>query len=65
MIGCSSNEMLSRLLEDQLDQEEHASIVEHVETCPSCQERLKELTSDDSQLAGWGSFEGRATPILG
>ena len=57
MIGCSSNEMLSRLLEDQLDQEEHASIVEHVETCLSCQERLKDLTNDDSELDGWGSFE--------
>jgi eukaryotic-like serine/threonine-protein kinase len=57
MIGCSSNEMLSRLLEDQLDREEHASIVDHIETCPSCQERLKDLTSDDSQLPGWGSFE--------
>ena len=61
MIGCSSNEVLSRLLEDQLDQEEHASIVEHVETCPSCQERLKDLTSDDSQLPGWGSFEESKT----
>jgi eukaryotic-like serine/threonine-protein kinase len=61
MIGCSSNEMLSRLLEDQLDQDEHASIVEHVETCPRCQERLKELTSDGSQLAGWGAFDGSKT----
>ena len=61
MIGCSSNEMLSRLLEDQLDQEEHASIVEHVETCPSCQERLKDLTNDDSHLPAWDSFEENKT----
>jgi len=53
MIGCSSDMMLARLLDEQLDESDHASIVEHVETCSSCQERLKQLTSDGSRLLNW------------
>jgi serine/threonine protein kinase len=42
--------MLARLLDEQLDQVDHAAIVDHVESCASCQERLKELTGDCSRL---------------
>jgi serine/threonine protein kinase/tetratricopeptide (TPR) repeat protein len=42
--------MLSRLLDEQLDQVEHASIVDHVESCVCCQERLKDLTGNYSRL---------------
>jgi serine/threonine protein kinase/lipoprotein NlpI len=42
--------MLARLLDEQLDEVDHASIADHVESCVSCQERLKELTSDCSRL---------------
>jgi eukaryotic-like serine/threonine-protein kinase len=50
MTGCSSDMMLARLLDEQLDEADHASIVDHVESCVCCQERLKELTSDCSRL---------------
>ena len=53
MTGCSSDMMLARLLDEQLDRVDHASIVEHVESCVCCQERLKELTSDCSRLLGY------------
>ena len=53
MTGCSSDMMLARLLDEQLDPVDHASIVEHVESCVSCQERLKELTSYCSRLPGF------------
>jgi serine/threonine protein kinase/tetratricopeptide (TPR) repeat protein len=38
--------MLARLLDEALGAADHASIVDHVESCVFCQERLKELTSD-------------------
>jgi serine/threonine protein kinase/tetratricopeptide (TPR) repeat protein len=50
MMVCSGDGMLARLLEEQLDGEELTSLVAHVEICPSCQERLRELTSDGSVL---------------
>jgi len=53
MAGCTSNEMLTRLLEDQLAHDDHVAIVEHVELCAGCQERLKDLTGDCSVLEGW------------
>ncbi|HEV3166939.1 MAG TPA: protein kinase [Isosphaeraceae bacterium] len=58
---CSSDRLLSPLLEEQLDADEHASIVAHVETCPSCQERLEELTSDSSLLIDRERFDGFAS----
>ena len=53
--------MLARLLDEQLDEADHASIVDHVESCVSCQERLKELTSDDSRLFEWKQIDRSAT----
>jgi eukaryotic-like serine/threonine-protein kinase len=50
MTGCSSDMMLARLLDEQLDQDDHASILDHVESCISCQERLTELTSECSRV---------------
>ena len=42
--------MLARLLDEQLDEADHASIADHIESCVSCQDRLKQLTSDCSRL---------------
>ena len=42
--------MLARLLDEQLDLADQASIADHVESCLSCQERLKELTGDFFRL---------------
>ncbi len=53
MAGCTSTEMLTRLLEDQLGGDEHSAIVNHVESCASCQERLRELTGNCSVFGGW------------
>jgi eukaryotic-like serine/threonine-protein kinase len=50
MTGCSSDMMLARLLDEQLDPADYDSIVDHVESCVCCQERLKNLTSDCSRL---------------
>lgn len=47
--------MLARLLDEQLDNADHASIVDHVESCVACQERLRELTRNDSRLIEWGA----------
>lgn len=65
MIGCSSDIMLARLLDEQLDESNHASIVGHVETCSSCQERLKQLTGDGSRLLHWGEIDrSPSDPLL-
>jgi len=65
MAGCTTNETLTRLLEDQLTGDEHTSIVQHVESCPGCQERLKELTADCSVLTGWEpNGPSTANPLL-
>ena len=53
--------MLARLLDDQLDKADHASIVDHVESCVLCQERLKELTSDCSRLVVTDQLDRSAT----
>jgi serine/threonine protein kinase len=50
MTACSSDMMLARMLNEQLDEVAHASIVDHVESCVHCQERLKDLTSDCSRI---------------
>ena len=42
--------MLARLLDERLDDADHASIVDHVESCVLCQKRLRELTHNDSGL---------------
>jgi eukaryotic-like serine/threonine-protein kinase len=47
---CSSDRLLSPMLDEQLNEDEHGSIVAHVETCRRCQERLEELTSESSLL---------------
>ncbi len=58
---CTSDERLTRLLEDQLASDELSAIVEHVESCVNCQERLKELTADCSVLRGWEPSDPTAT----
>jgi eukaryotic-like serine/threonine-protein kinase len=50
MTGCSSDMTLARLLDEQLEEADHAEIADHVESCVRCQERLKELTSDRSRI---------------
>jgi eukaryotic-like serine/threonine-protein kinase len=57
MIVCSGDGMLTRLLEEQLDGDELTSLVAHIESCSSCQERLKELTSDGSLRLEGGPWE--------
>jgi tetratricopeptide (TPR) repeat protein/tRNA A-37 threonylcarbamoyl transferase component Bud32 len=54
---CWDDGVLTRLLEDELDEEELTSLVAHVEVCPSCQERLRELTSDGSLVLDAGLWE--------
>lgn len=53
MAGCTSNDLLLRLLEDELEGDARASVVDHVESCAACQERLKELTTDCSVFGCW------------
>ena len=53
--------MLARLLDEQLDAADHASIVDHVESCSPCQERLKELTGNDSRLSQWKQIDRSST----
>src|SRR5262249_10483594 len=57
MIACSSDGMLTRLLEEELDGDELSSLVVHVESCPSCQERLRELTCDGSLVLEGGPWD--------
>src|SRR5262249_42950885 len=57
MIVCSGDGMLTRLLEEELDGDELSSLVAHVESCPSCQERLRELTSDGSLVLDGGPYD--------
>src|SRR5262249_14536732 len=57
MIVCSDDGMLTRLLEEELDGDELSSLVAHVESCPSCQERLRELTSDGSLVLDGGPWD--------
>ncbi len=45
--------MLARLLDEQLDEADHDSIADHVELCATCQERLKQLTRNDSRILVW------------
>ena len=49
--------MLARLLDEQLNEVDHSSIAEHVETCVRCQERLKELTSQALGVLDWEPFD--------
>ena len=57
MTFCSSDRLLSPMLEEHLNQDEYASIVAHVENCPRCQQRLEELTDDSSSLIERGRFD--------
>jgi serine/threonine protein kinase/Tfp pilus assembly protein PilF len=55
-MDCSGDEMLKRMLEEELDQEESQSIIAHVQTCMACQERLKQLTSESPRSLDWRFF---------
>jgi serine/threonine protein kinase/Tfp pilus assembly protein PilF len=57
MIGCSSDEVLARLLDEQLNVDEQSAISAHVQACATCQERLKELTNEGSECIGWRPSE--------
>ena len=57
MTGCSSDMILAQLLDEQLNEVDHSSISEHVQTCVRCQERLKALTSQASVLLDWEAFD--------
>ncbi len=48
MNGCSREGTLIRLLEERLEGDEFGSLTAHIEGCSSCQEKLKELTSEGS-----------------
>jgi eukaryotic-like serine/threonine-protein kinase len=61
MTFCSSDRLLSPLLEEQLDHDDHSSIVAHVETCARCQERLEELTSSGPLFIELDQFDDSAT----
>ncbi len=56
MNGCREDRDLARLLNDQLDRDEYASMVEHVETCDVCQARLKDLTEAESPLGRYADL---------
>ncbi len=49
MVACPAREELRRYLiqDDSLSPEQIERIVDHVETCPSCQELLDGLTEDE------------------
>jgi eukaryotic-like serine/threonine-protein kinase len=53
---CSGDKLLTQLVEEQLDQAQAESIIAHVETCNSCQERLRQLTSESCHYMQWGYF---------
>ena len=53
---CSGDELLRQLLEERLDPQTTAALSAHVETCVSCQERLKKLTSQSTDYLKWGYF---------
>ncbi len=62
---CSGDELLTQLLEDQLDHIVAADVIAHVEACVSCQERLRQLTSESTHYMKWGYFgPDRSTPWL-
>ena len=62
---CTGDELLTQLLEEQLDQDQAASIIEHVETCIACQERLIQLTSESCHFMKWGYFgDDESTPWM-
>jgi serine/threonine protein kinase/predicted Zn-dependent protease len=61
MTGCSSDDILTRLLEEQLDAVEYAAIADHVESCACCQERLKELTSERSERIHLACYDSAST----
>jgi eukaryotic-like serine/threonine-protein kinase len=52
MAGCSSDELLVRLLDEQIDDDSYRSIVDHIQTCLHCQERLQKITNDQAELHG-------------
>ncbi len=60
---CSGDELLTRLLEEQLDSAQAAPIIAHVETCTSCQERLRQLTSESCHYLNWEYFGHGGTPL--
>ena len=72
MTGCSSDMILAQLLDEQLNEVDHSSIAEHVQTCVRCQERLKALTSQASRSFRLGvvrsiverSFADHGSPAL-
>ncbi len=53
---CSGDELLTQLLEDQLDHTLAVSITAHVEACVTCQERLRQLTVESTHYMKWGYF---------
>ncbi len=61
----SGDELLTQLIEDQLDHAQAAAIIAHVETCTSCQERLSQLTSESCHYLKWRYFgTERSAPWL-
>ncbi len=55
-MDCSGDELLTRMLEEDLDNGQSASISAHVETCIACQERLRQLTNQSPPYMDWGYF---------
>ena len=52
MISCLSNEQLTSLLEGQLADAERQALESHLQTCPSCEQRLATL-ADDPNTSQW------------
>lgn len=46
MTPCPPVELLQRLLDEALPQQEHSSLQAHIEHCPDCQHLLEQLTDD-------------------
>ena len=58
MTGCSSDELLVRFLDEQIDGDAYAAIVEHIETCDHCQRRLEKFTKEEAESSGLPSRLG-------
>ncbi len=46
MSACPTQELLEHLLADQLSEQQRESLEEHLASCPTCQQRLGDLTRD-------------------
>ena len=56
MVPCAYFDQLERLLDEQLDERQQVTVEDHVEGCPTCQQRLEELTLVAERNAGPSTY---------